>query len=102
MDVWNGNIDAFAELGPRALQHLKHMIGCVNGFLDLLADPETDFRAKLMNYAKVKEDGFEFCRFYTRWLDNPSMERPNAEIYELLEGTIDWWGGQDILSIIDG
>ena len=91
---------AFAELGPGALQDFKHLIDCVDGFLDLLADPRTDFRVKLADYAKVKDDVFEFCRFYAGWLGNPLMERLKAEIYELLDEAISWWGEQDVLDII--
>jgi len=43
---------AFAELGPRALQHFKHLIDCVDAFLDLLADSGADFRVKLTDYAE--------------------------------------------------
>ena len=88
---------AFEELGPGALQDFKHLIDCVDAFLDLLADPRTDFRVKLMDYAKVRMDVFEFCRFYAEWLGSPLMERLRAEIYELLEEAVSWWGGQDIL-----
>ena len=88
---------AFAELGPGALQDFKHLIDCVDGFLDLLADPKTDFRVKLMDYARVRDDVFEFCQFYARWLGNPLMERLRYEIYELLDEAIDWWGEQEVL-----
>ena len=91
---------AFAELGPGALQDLKHLIDCVDGFLDLLADPRRDFRVKLANYAKIRSDVLEFCRFYAKFLGNMLMERLRAEIYELLEEAIAWWGEQDILDII--
>jgi len=89
---------AFEELGPGALQDFKHMIDCVDAFLDLLEDLKTDFRVKLMDYAKVREDVLEFCRFYARWLGNPLMERLKAEIYGLLEEAVSWWGEQDILN----
>ena len=88
---------AFEELGPGALQDFKHLIDCVDAFLDLLADPRTDFMVKLMDYAKVRMDVLEFCRFYASWLGNPLMERLKHEIYELLEEAISWWGEQDIL-----
>ena len=45
---------AFEELGPGALQDFKHMIDCVDAFLDLLADPRADFRVKLMDYGKLR------------------------------------------------
>jgi len=90
---------AFEELGPGALQDFKHLIDCVDAFLDLLADPKTDFRVKLMDYAKVREDVFEFCRYYASWLGNPLMERLKYEIYELLEGAVGWWGRQEILNM---
>ena len=96
MDFWNGNIDAFAELGPGALQRFKHMMGCVDGFLDFLAGPETYFRVKLIDYAKVKDDVFEFCRFYARWLGDPLMERLKHKVYELLDQAVSWWGEQEI------
>jgi len=47
-----------------------------------------------MNYEKINV--FEFCRYYARRLGGPVMERLKAEIYELLEQTISWWGEQDI------
>ena len=58
------------------------------------------FRVKLMSYGKIRSDVFEFCRFYARWLGNPLMERLKAEIYELLEQAIAWWGEQDVLDIM--
>jgi len=61
------------------------MIDCVDAFLDLLADPRTDFRVKLIDYAKVRDDVFEFCRYYAKWLGNSLMERLKHEIYEVLE-----------------
>jgi len=79
--------------GPGALRDFKHLIDCVDGFLDLLANSKTDFRVKLAGYAKVRDDVFEFCRFYARWLGNPLMERLRAEIYELLDQAVSWWGG---------
>jgi len=91
---------AFAELGPGAANDFKHLIDCVQAFLDLLNDPETDFRVKLMDYGKVKSDVFEFCRYYTRRLGNPLMERLKAEIYEILEEVIDWWGRQEVFNIM--
>jgi len=87
---------AFEELGTGALQHFKHMIDCVDAFLDLLADPKTDFRVKLMCYGKLREDVFEFCRFYASWLGSPLMERLKHEICELLEEAISWWGGREV------
>ena len=102
MDIEDRYDDTFNELGPGTLQHFKHMIDCVNAFLDLMADPRTDFRVKLMCYGKLREDVFEFCRFYARWLGNPLMERLRHEIYELLEGAIDWWGEQEIYDVMGG
>jgi len=87
-------------LAPGALQDFKHLIDYVDSFFDLLADPKTDFRVKLDGYAKVRDDVFEFYRFYARWLSNPLMERLRAEIYELLDEAISWWGEQDVLDII--
>ena len=92
---------AFDELGPGAVQDFKHLIDCVDGFLDLLADPRTDFRVKLMDYARVRDDVFEFCRFYARWLGNPLMERLKAEIYELLDQAVSWWGQQEVFDAIE-
>lgn len=92
----------FAELGPGALQDFKHMIDCVDAFLDLLADPKTDFRVKLMDYGKLGMDVFELRRFYARWLGSPLMERLMHEVYELLEVAIDWWGEQEIYNEVKG
>ena len=71
-----------------AIQYLKGLIDCVDGFLDLLADLKTDFRVKLMDYAKARADVFEFCRFYARRLGGPIMEKLSHEIYEILEEAI--------------
>jgi len=40
------------------------MINSLDAFFDLLADPKTDFRVRLMNYEKINV--FEFCRYYAR------------------------------------
>ena len=72
------------------------MIDCVDAFLNLLADPKTDFRVKPMDYGRVRMDVFEFCRFYASWLGSPLMERLKAEIYELLEEAVCWLGGQEV------
>jgi len=32
-----------------------------------------DFRVKLDDYAKIRDDVFEFCRFYAKFLGNPLM-----------------------------
>ena len=32
-----------------------------------------------------------------RYIGNPLMERPKAEIYELLEEAIEWWSRQEVL-----
>ena len=93
-DIEDRYSGAFDELGPGVLQHFKHLIDCVDAFLDLLADPRTDFRVKLMDYAKVREDVFEFRRYYASWLGNPLMERLKHEIYEIMEGAMGWWEGR--------
>ncbi len=83
-------------------KYFKHLIDRVDGFLDLLADPETDFRVKLIDYARIRGEVFEFCRYYERWLGAPLMERLKAEIYEILEEAIDWWGRQEIYDEMEG
>jgi len=35
--------------------------------------PRGDFRVKLDDYAKIRDDVFEFCRFYAKFLGNPLM-----------------------------
>jgi len=55
MDIESRYADALGELGPRPIQDFEHMIDCVDAFLDLLADPRTDFRVKLMCYGKLGE-----------------------------------------------
>jgi len=95
----SGDVPASStSLAPGALQDFKHLIECVDSFFDLLADPRMDFMVKLDGYARVRDDVFEFCRFYARWLGSPLMERLKAEIYELLEEAINWWGEQDVLN----
>jgi len=101
-DIENRYSDAFAELGPGALQHFKHLIDCVDGFLDLLADLKTDFRVKLMDYAKVKADIAEFCRYYARWFGDPLAERLKAEVNQALEEAVDWWGRQQLMNDNEG
>jgi len=53
-----------------------------------------------LKYTKVRDDVFEFCRYYAKWLGNPLTDRLKAEIYELLEESIDWWGRQQIMDDI--
>ena len=101
-DIEERYSNAFAEVGPGSLQDFKNLIDCVDGFFDLLADPKTDFRVKLMDYAKIKSDVFELCRFYARWLGNPLMERLEAEIYGILEEAMDWWGRQHLIGEMEG
>jgi len=100
MNIEDRYSGAFDELGPRPIQDFKHMIDCVNAFLDLLADSRTDFRVKLMDYGKLRMDVLELCRYYASWLGNPLMERLKHEIYELLEEAVSWWGEQDVLDSI--
>ena len=97
-DVEDQYSGAFDELGPGTIQDFKHLMDCVDAFLDLLADSRTDFRVKLMCYGKLREDVLELCRFYASWLGNPLMERLRAEIYELLEEAVGWWGRQEVYS----
>ena len=101
-DIEQRYSDAFAEVGPGALSGFKHLIDCVDGFLDLLADPKTDFRVKLMDYGKIRTDVAEFCWFYTRWLGSPLMERLKHEVYELLEQAVSWWGRQEVYDEMEG
>jgi len=49
---------AFAELGPRALQHFKHLIDCVDAFWICWPIRGADFRVKLMDYAEGQERCF--------------------------------------------
>ncbi|MEM1737531.1 MAG: hypothetical protein QXN99_01965 [Nitrososphaerota archaeon] len=90
-DVEQRYSDAFAEVGPGALTDLKRLIDAVDAFLDLLADERVDFRVKLVDYVKVRDDVFEFCRFYARFLGASLAERLKAEIYQLMEEAISWW-----------
>jgi len=101
-DIEDRYSDAFAEVGPGALQHFKNLIDGIDGFLDLLSDPKTDFRVKLMDYGKIRADVAEFCWFYMRWLGTPLMERLKHEIYELLEQAVSWWGQQETYNAIEG
>ena len=100
-DIEDRYRDAFAELRPGALSHFKHLVDCIDSFLDLLADPKTNFRVKLMDYTKVKSDVFEFCRYYARVLGSPLTERLKQEIYELLEQVITWWGCQETYNAME-
>jgi len=101
-DIEQRYSEAFAELGPGGLSDFKHLIDCVDGFLDLLGDLKTDFRVKLTDYAKIRMDVAEFCRYYVRWLGRPLMERLKHEVYELLEEAIDWWGRQEVFGAMKG
>ncbi|RLG03754.1 MAG: hypothetical protein DRN61_04260 [Thaumarchaeota archaeon] len=100
-DVERRYSDAFAEVGPGALSGFKHLIDCIEGFLDLLADPKTDFRVKLMDYVKVKADVAEFCRYYARWLGDPLAEKLKHEINQALEEAVGWWGQQELYDIME-
>jgi len=86
--------DAFDEIGPGALQHLKDVVNDVEAFLDLLADPKISYLGKLMDHAKARDDVAEFRRFYARWLGSPSAQRLKAEVYQLLEEALRWWHGR--------
>lgn len=85
--------DVFGELGAGCLQHFKHLIDCVEAFFELLADPAVDFRVKLMDYAKLKRDVSEFCRYYERFLGVPLAGRLRLEINELIEEAV-WLHGR--------
>jgi len=63
---------------------------------------EGGFRVKLIDYARIRDDVLEFCRFYAKFLGNPLMERLRAEIYELLEEAIAWWEEQYALMWEEG
>ena len=54
-DVEDQYSGAFDELGLGTIQDFKHMIDCIDAFLDLLADSKTDFWAKLTRYGKTME-----------------------------------------------
>ena len=101
-DIENRYSDAFAEVGPGSLQDFKHLIDCVDGFLDLLGDLKTDFRIKLTDYVKIRADVAEFCRYYAKWFGNPLMERLKHEVYEVLEQAVNWWGRQDVFDAMEG
>ena len=58
-------------------------------------------QAKLMDYAKVRADVAEFCRYYERWLGTPLTERLKHEINEILEQALDWWGKQEIYDVME-
>jgi len=77
--------NVFAELEPCSLTDLKRCIASVDAFLGLLWNDGMDFRVKLMDYAKVRMDSFEFCKYYTKWLGNPLIGRLKNGIYEVLE-----------------
>ena len=48
-------------------------------------------RVKLLDYVKVRNDVFEFCRFYARFLGASLAEKLRTEIYQILEDAISWW-----------
>jgi len=97
-DIEQRYSDAFAEVGPGVLTDLKKLVDGVDAFLDLLADERVDFRVKLVDYVKVRNDVFEFCRFYSKWLGSPLMERLKNEVHQLMEEVVSWWAQQDIMS----
>ena len=99
-DIEQRYSDAFAELGPGAAQEFKYMLDCIDSFLDLLANPEIDFRVKLADYAKIRNNVLEFCQFYAKFLGNMLMERLKHKIYEVLDQAVSWWGEQDVLDVI--
>ncbi|MEM1738001.1 MAG: hypothetical protein QXF72_07210 [Nitrososphaerota archaeon] len=40
---------------------------------------------------KVRNYVFEFCRFYSKWLGSPLMERLKNEVHQLMEEAVSWW-----------
>ena len=100
IEEWYG--EAFAEIGPGAANDFKHLIDGVEAFLDLLNDPETDFRVKLMDYAKTRADVAEFCRYYAKWLGEPIMERLKHEVNKVLEKAITCWDQQEVFNVMEG
>ena len=77
------------------------MIDDLEAFLDTLADLGIDFRVKLMDYAKIRGDVFEFYQFYAKWLGSSLMERLKHEVYEVLDQAVSWWGEQEIFDIME-
>ncbi|MEM4498282.1 MAG: hypothetical protein QW692_05600 [Nitrososphaerota archaeon] len=51
---------------------------------------------------KVRNDVFEFCRFYSKWLGSPLMERLKNEVHQLMEEVVSWWAQQDIMNNVEG
>jgi len=86
----------------RRRRYFKHLIDGVEIFLDLLNDPETDFRVKLMDYAKTRADVAEFCRYYAKWLGEPIMERLKHEVNKVLEKAITCWDQQEVFNVMEG
>jgi len=54
-----------------------------------------------MDYAKVKADVAEFCRYYAKWLGVPLAERLKHEINQAIEEAINWWGQQELYDIME-
>jgi len=94
-------LGAFEDVGSGAVQDFKHLIGCIDGFFDVLIDSKIPPQVKLMDYAKVGADVAEFCRYYERWLGTPLTERLKHEINEILEQALDWWGKQEIYDVME-
>jgi len=58
-----GRYGEASQTSTGSLQHFKHLIDCVDAFLDLLAEPETDFRVKLMDTGRLGRMYLSFVNF---------------------------------------
>jgi len=55
-----------------------------------------------MDYAKIRMDVAEFCRYYAKWLGDPLAERLKHEINQVLEEAVNWWGQQEAYDEMEG
>jgi len=81
----------FAGLGYGCLQHFKHLIDCIYGFLEVAEDSNVSLAAKAMDYAKIQYEVKAFCEYYSKLLGEVA-EKLKAEL--LREVEVVWWKAQ--------
>jgi hypothetical protein len=83
----------FAGLGYGCLQHFKHLIDCIYGFLQVAEDEGVSLAAKAMDYVKTRREVEAFCEYYSKpKLLGEVAEKLKAEL--LREVEVVWWKAQ--------
>jgi hypothetical protein len=83
----------FAKLGYGCLQHFKHFIDCIYGFLQVAEDEGVSLAAKAMDYVKTRREIEAFYEYYSKpKLLGEAAEKLRAEL--LREVEVVWWKAQ--------